>query len=59
MEHCIRRDGAEYRKFLHRSERTIDKGSPDNIDNMSGVSGPQQAVEQAAEARQRRQRYMD
>ena len=56
VEHCIRRDGEEIRNFLHRIKRTVDKGWPDD---MSGIAGPQQAAEQVAQARQRRQRYID
>ena len=56
VEHCIRRDGEEIRNFLHRIKRTVDKAWPDD---MSGIAGPQQAAEQVAQARQRRQRYID
>ena len=56
LENCIRRDGEENRNVLHRIKRTVDKGWPDD---RSGVAGPQQAAERAAQARQRRQRYMD
>ena len=56
MEHCVRRDGEEIRDFLHRIKKTVDKGWPDV---MNGSARAQQNAEQDAQARQRRQRYMD
>ncbi len=56
VEHCIRGDGEEIRNFLHRINRTVDKGWPDD---MNGIEAAQQNAERAAQGRQRRQRYMD
>ena len=56
VEHCVRRDGEEIRNFLHRIKKTVDKGWPDD---MNGVARAQQNAERDAQARQRRQRYMD
>ena len=56
VEHCVRRDGEEIRNFLHRIKKTVDKGWPDD---MNGIARAQQNAERDAQARQRRQRYMD
>ena len=56
VEHCIRADGEEIRNFLHRIKKTVDKGWPDD---MAGVLVADQAAERTAQARQRRQRYID
>ena len=56
MEHCVRRDGEEIRNFLHRIKKTVDNGWPDD---MNGIVCAQQKGERDAQARQRRQRYMD
>ena len=56
VEHCVRRDGEEFRNFLHRIKRTVDKGWPDD---MNGIAGPQQAAERDAQAPQRRQPCKD
>ena len=56
VEHCVRRDGEEIRNFIHRIEKTVDKGWPDD---MNGIARAQQNAERDAQARQRRQRYMD
>ena len=56
VEHCLRRDGEEIRNFLHRIKKTVDKGWPDD---MNGITRAQQNAEQDAQARQRRQRYME
>ena len=56
VEHCVRRDGEEIRNFLHRKKKTVDKGWPDD---MNGIARAQQKAERDAQARQRRQRYMD
>ena len=56
VEHCIRADGEEIRNFLHRIKKTVDKGWPDD---MAGVVAADQAAERTAQARQRRQRYID
>ena len=56
VEHCIRADGDEIRNFLHRIKKTVDKGWPDDMVGM--VLGDQNA-ERTAQARKRRQRYID
>ena len=56
VEHCIRADGEEIRKFLHRIKKTVDKGWPDD---MAGVVAAEQATERVTQARLRRQRYID
>ena len=56
VEHCIRDDGEEIWNFLHRIKKTVDKGWPDD---MAGVLAADQAAERTAQARQRRQRYID
>ena len=53
IERCIKRDGEEIENSLKKINN-VDKSWPDDI---SGVTGPQQAAEQAAEARQKRERY--
>ena len=56
VEHCIRADGEEIRNFLHRLKKTVDKGWPDD---MVGIAPGDQNAERTAQARQRRQRYID
>ena len=56
VEHCIRADGEEIRNFLHRIKKTVDKGLPDD---MVGIAPGNQNAERTAQARQRRQRYLD
>ena len=56
VEHCFRRDGEEFRNFLHRIKKTVDKGWPDD---MEGIAAADHGAERAAQGRQRRQRYMD
>ena len=56
VEHCIRADGEEIRNFLHRIKKTVDKGWPDD---MVGIAPGDQNAERTAQARQRRQRYID
>ena len=56
VEHCIRADGEEIRNFLHRTKKTVDKSWPDD---MAGVVAAEQGAERTAQARQRRQRYID
>ena len=56
FEHCIRADGEEIRNFLHRIKKTVEKGWPDD---MAGTVAAEQAIERTAQARQRRQRYID
>ena len=56
VEHCIRADGEEIRNFLHRIKKTVEKGWPDE---KAGFVAAEQAAEGTAQARQRRQRYID
>ena len=56
VEHCIRADGEEIRKFLHRIKKTVDKSWTDDI---VGVAPANQDAESIARSRQRRQRYVD
>ena len=56
VEHCIRADGEEIRNFLHRIKKTVDKGWPDDL---VGITPGDQNAEGTAQARQRRQRYID
>ena len=56
VEHCKRADGEEIRKLFHGTKKTVDKGWPDD---MAGVVAAEQAAERTAQARQRRQRYID
>ena len=56
VEHCIGGDGEEIRNFLHRIQRTVDKGWPDDL---NGIEAAQHAAEREAQGRQRRQMYMD
>ena len=56
VEHCVPRDREESRNFLHRIKNTVDKGWPDD---MNGIARAHQNAERDAQARERRQRYMD
>ena len=56
VEHCIWADGEETRNCLHRIKKTVDKGWPDD---MVGIALGDQNAERTAQARQRRQRYID
>ena len=56
VEHFIRTDGEEIRKFLHRIKNTVDKGWPEN---MAGFIASEQAAERTAQVRQRRQIKID
>ena len=56
VEHCIRGDGEEIRKFLHRIKRTVDKGWPDDVE---GIAPADHGAERTAQGRQRRQRYIN
>ena len=56
VEHCMRADGEEIRNFLHRIKKTVDKGWPDD---MVGIAPGDRNAERTAQARQRRQRYID
>ena len=55
-EHCIRGDGVEIRNFLHRIKRSVDKGW---ADDMEGIAKADIGAERTAQARKRRQRYID
>ena len=56
VEHYIRADGEEIRNFLHRVKMTVDKSWPDD---MVGAAVADEDAECAAQARQRKQRYID
>ena len=56
VEHCIRADGEEIRNFFHRIKKTADEGWPDD---MAGGVAAEQAAKCTAQARQRRQSYID
>ena len=56
VEHCIRADGEQNRKFLHRIKKTVDKGWPDDL---VGIALGDQNAERTAQVRQRRQRFID
>ena len=56
IEHCIPADGEEIRNFVHWMKKTVDKGWPGD---MVGVAADDRDTERAAQARQRRQRYID
>ena len=56
VEHCIRADREDIRNFLHRLKKTVDNDWPDD---MVGVAAADQNAERTAQARQRRQRYID
>ena len=56
VEHCIRANGEEIRAFLHRINKSVDKGWPDD---MLGVAAADQDAERTAQTRYRRQRYID
>ena len=56
VEHCIRADGEEIRNFLHRIKKTEEKGWPGD---MVGIVPGDQNAERTAQARQRRQSYID
>ena len=56
VEHCIRADQKDIRNFLQRMKKKVEKCWPHN---MAGVVAAEQAVERTAQARQRRQKYID
>ena len=56
VEHCIRSEGKEIPNFLHKIDRTVDKGWPHD---MNRIAGAQQNTERETQARQKRQRYTD
>ena len=53
VEHCVRGDGEEIRKLLHRIKKIVDKRWPDD---MGGIAEADRAAECQAQGRQRRQR---
>ena len=53
---CIRGDGEEIQNFLHLIEPSVDKGWSDDIE---GVDPADHGAERTAQARQRRQRYIE
>ena len=48
VEHCIRGDGEEIRKFLHRIKRTVDEGWPVNLE---GIAPTDHGAERTAQGR--------
>ena len=56
VEYCIRADGKEIRNFLHRIQKTVEKGWPDD---MVEIAPGDQNAERSTQPRQRRQRYID
>ena len=56
VEQCIRADGEEIRSLLHQINETVDKGWPDD---MVGIAPGEQNAERIAQARQKKQRYID
>ena len=56
VEHSIGEDGEEFRNFLHRIKRIVDKGWPED---MEGIAPADHGGEKTAQPRQRRQRYID
>ena len=56
VEHSMRGDGEDFRIFLHRIRRTVEKSWPDD---MNGIEAAQQNAEREAQGRQRRQRYIE
>ena len=56
VEQSRRADGEEIRNFLHRKKKTVDKSWPDD---MVGITLGDQNAERTAQARQRRQIYID
>ena len=56
IEHCIREAVEEIRTFLHRINRTVDKGWSDD---MEGIAPADHGAERTAQERQNRQRYID
>ena len=49
-------DGEEKWNFLHRIKKAVDRGWPDD---MNGIETAQKNAERDAQARQRRQSYID
>ena len=56
VEHYIRVDREEIRNFLHRINKTVDKSW---LDDVVGVAEAVRDAKPTAQARQRRQRYID
>ena len=56
LEHCIRGDGEEIRNFYTVSNERLTKDWPDD---MNGIEAAQPNAERGAQARQRRQIYID
>ena len=56
LKNCVRGDGEEIRNFLHRINKNVDKGWPDDLE---GIAEGDRAAERLAQGRQRRQRYID
>ena len=56
VEHSIRGNQGEIRNFLHRIKRNVDKGWPEDMERIAPAD---RDAERTAQARQRRQRYMD
>ena len=53
VEHCVGGDGEEIRNFLHRINKIVYKGWPDD---MEGIAEADRAAERQAQGKQRRQR---
>ena len=56
VEQCIRGNGTEILKFLHRIKRMVDKSW---LHDMNSIEATQQNAERDAQARRSRQRYFD
>ena len=56
VENCTRKDGEEFRNFLHCTKRTVGKGW---LNDINGFEAAQQNAERDTQAQQRRQRYMN
>ena len=56
LEHCFIGDWEETWNFLHSIKGTVDKGWPNNVE---GIAPADHGAERIAQARQRRQRYVD
>ena len=56
VQHCIRADGEEIGNFLHRIKKTVDKSW---LDDMVGITIANHNAERTAQARHRKQRYID
>ena len=56
VEHCIRGDGEEIQKFLHRIKGAVDKGWPDEKERIAPADNSDQKT---AQTRRRRQKYIN